>query len=170
MQSREALLEHTDLTQEEVQQRVLDALGEVGLSERRHFTAFAHEVSRGQAQRGMLASTLLSAPSMLIADEQLSGLDVTVGRAVLDLIDDMRINRGMGMLLVTHDRGVVASVADRVAVVYAGSIVEDGPVVDVYHRPLHPYTSGLLGSLPSLTRGRLRPIEGETPDLFEVVP
>ncbi len=96
MQSGEALLEHTDLTQEEVQQRVLDALGEVGLSERRHFTAFAHEVSRGQAQRGMLASTLLSAPSMLIADEQLSGLDVTVGRAVLDLIDDMRINRGMG--------------------------------------------------------------------------
>ena len=107
---------------------------------------------------------------MLIADEPLSGLDVTVGRAVLDLIDDMRINRGMGMLLVTHDRGVVASVADRVAVVYAGSIVEDGPVVDVYHRPLQPYTSGLLGSLPSLTRGRLRPIEGETPDLFEVVP
>ncbi len=85
-----------------------------------------------------------------------------MGRAVLDLIDDMCINRGMGMLLVTHDMGVVASVADRVAVVYAGSIVEDGPVVDVYHRPLHPYTSGLLGSLPSLTRDRLRPIEGET--------
>ncbi len=93
-----------------------------------------------------------------------------MGGAVLDLIGDMRIRRGMGMLLVTHDMGVVASVADRAAVVYAGSIVEDGPVVDVYHRPLHPRTSGLLGSLPSLTRGRLRPIEGETPDLFEVVP
>ncbi|MCH7584794.1 MAG: ABC transporter ATP-binding protein [Acidobacteria bacterium] len=169
-QSGEALLEHTDLTQEEVQQRVLDALGEVGLSKRHYFTAFAHEVSRGQAQRGMLASALLSAPRMLIADEPLSGLDVTVGGAVLDLINDMRAKRGMGMLLVTHDMGVVAAVADRVAVVYAGSIVENGPVVDVYHTPLHPYTSGLLGSLPSLTGDRLRPIEGETPDLFEVEP
>ena len=166
----ETLMEHTELSQEEVRDRVLGALGEVGLSKRRHFSAFAHEVSRGQAQRAMLASVLLSAPRMLIADEPLSGLDVTVGGAVLDLIGDMRTKRGMGMLFVTHDLGVVASVADRVAVVYAGSIVEDGPVVDVYSRPLHPYTSGLLGSVPGLTRGRLRPIEGETPDLFEVEP
>ncbi len=169
-QTGEALDAHTDMSSEEIQQRVLDALGEVGLSKRRHFTAFSHEVSRGQAQRGMLASALLSAPRMLVADEPLSGLDVTVGRAVLDLIDDMRSKRGMGMLLVTHDLGVVASVADRVAVVYAGSIVEDGPVEDVYRRPRHPYTSGLLGSIPGLVWGRLRPIEGETPDLFEVTP
>jgi oligopeptide/dipeptide ABC transporter ATP-binding protein len=169
-QSGEALMEHTDLTEEEIRQRVLDALGEVGLPKSRLFSAFAHEVSRGQAQRAMLASALLSAPRMLVADEPLSGLDVTVARAVLDLIDDMRTKRGMGMLLVTHDMGVVASVADRVAVTYAGSIVEDGPVVDIYHRPLHPYTSGLLGSVPGLASGRLRPIEGETPDLFEVVP
>jgi oligopeptide/dipeptide ABC transporter ATP-binding protein len=163
-------MEHTDLTPEEIQQRVFDALGEVGLSKRRHFSAFSHEVSRGQAQRAMLASALLSAPRMLIADEPLSGLDVTTARAVLSLIDDMRAKRGMGMLLVTHDMGVVASVADRVAVTYAGSIVEDGPVVDIYRRPRHPYTSGLLGSVPGLTMGRLRPIEGETPDLFEVEP
>jgi oligopeptide/dipeptide ABC transporter ATP-binding protein len=169
-QSGEGLMEHTDLTEEEIQQRVFDALGEVGLSKRRHFSAFAHEVSRGQAQRAMLASALLSAPRMLIADEPLSGLDVTTGRAVLSLIDDMRAKRGMGMLLVTHDMGVVASVADRVAVTYAGSIVEDGPVVDIYRRPRHPYTSGLLGSVPGITMGRLRPIEGETPDLFEVEP
>lgn len=169
-QSGEALMEHTELDREEVQIRVLDALGDVGLSERRHFSAFAHEMSRGQAQRGMLASALLSAPRLLIADEPLSGLDVTVARAVLDLIDDMRAKRGMGMLFVTHDMGVVASVADRVGVFYAGSIVEDGPVVDVFRRPLHPYTSGLLGSVPGLTQGRLRAIEGETPDLFEVEP
>jgi len=169
-QSGEALLEHTGLSQEEVHERVLDALGEVGLSKKRHFAAFVHEVSREQAQRGMLASALLSGPRMLIADEPLSGLDVTVARAVLDLIDDMRRKRGMGMLLVTHDLGVVASVADRVVVMYAGSIVENGPVVDVYHHPRHPYTSGLLGSVPSLTGSRLRPIEGETPDLFEVEP
>lgn len=166
----EVMMEHTELSQQEIQERVLDALGEVGLSKRHFFAAFAHEVSRGQAQRGMLAAALLSAPRMLIADEPLSGLDVTVGRSVLDLIDDMRAKRGMGMLLVTHDLGVVASVADRVAVVYAGSIIEDGPVAEVYHRPRHPYTSGLLGSVPSLARKRLRPIEGETPDLFEVVP
>jgi oligopeptide/dipeptide ABC transporter ATP-binding protein len=169
-QSGEGLMEHTELSHEEVQQRVLDALGEVGLSKKRHFTAYSHEVSRGQAQRAMLASTLLSAPRMLVADEPLSGLDVTVARAVLDLIDDMRSKRGMGMLLVTHDLGVVASVADRVAVMYAGSVVEDGPTVDVYRRPRHPYTSGLLGSVPGLVQGRLRPIPGETPDLFEVEP
>jgi len=87
----------------------------------------------------------------------------------LDLIDDMRLKRGMGLLLVTHDLGVVASVADRVAVVYAGAIIEDGATVDIYRSPKHPYTSGLLGSIPALTRGRLRPIEGETPELFDVV-
>lgn len=169
-QAGEGLAEHTEMTRLEIQQRVLDALGEVGLSKRRHFMAYAHEVSRGQAQRQMLAATLLSAPRFLIADEPLSGLDVTVARAVLGLIDDMRAKRGMGMLLVTHDLGVVASVADRVAVVYAGSIVEDGPVVDIYKRPRHPYTSGLLGSIPALNRDRLRPIDGETPELFEVTP
>lgn len=169
-QAGESLAEFTELTREEVQERVLDALGEVGLSKRRHFAAYAHEVSRGQAQRQMLAATLLSAPRFLIADEPLSGLDVTVARAVLDLIEDMRRIRGMGMLLVTHDLGVVASVADRVAVVYAGSIVEDGPTVDLYRRPRHPYTSGLLGSIPAFSGRRLRPIEGEAPDLFEVEP
>jgi oligopeptide/dipeptide ABC transporter ATP-binding protein len=167
-QAGESLEEFTELTRIEIQERVLDALGEVGLSKRRHFAAYAHEVSRGQAQRQMLAATLLSAPRFLIADEPLSGLDVTVARAVLDLIDDMRTKRGMGMLLVTHDLGVVASVADRVAVVYAGSIVEDGPTVDLYRRPRHPYTSGLLGSIPAFGGRRLRPIEGEAPELFEV--
>lgn len=169
-QSGEALDEHTDMTAEEIQDRVLDALGEVGLSKKRHFASFAHEVSRGQAQRAMLAAALLSGPRVLIADEPLSGLDVTVARAVLSLIDDMRKKRGMGMLLVTHDLAVVASVADRVAVVYAGSIVEVGSVVDIYKHPLHPYTEGLLGSIPALNPGRLRPIEGEAPDLFEVTP
>lgn len=169
-QAGEGLQEYTDLTLEEIQERVLDSLGEVGLSKRRHFAAYAHEVSRGQAQRQMLAATLLSAPRLLIADEPLSGLDVTVARAVLDLIDDMRIKRDMGLLLVTHDLGVVASVADRVAVVYAGSIVEDGPTVDIYRSPKHPYTSGLLGSIPAFGSRRLRPIEGEAPELFDVVP
>lgn len=166
-QSGEVLMEHTDLTDEEIARRVGDALGEVGLHKGRHFSAFAHEVSRGQAQRAMLAATLLSAPRLLIADEPLSGLDVTVARAVLDLIDALRTRRGMGLVLVTHDLAVVAAVADRVAVIYGGAIVEQGPVVDLYGRPRHPYTEGLLGSIPALGR-RLVPIEGESPDLWDL--
>ena len=170
VQSGEVLEEHTELTDGEIQDRVLDALGEVGLSKKRHFMAFSHEVSRGQAQRTMLAASLLAAPRLLIADEPLSGLDVSVARAVLDLIDDLRTKRGMGMLLVTHDLAIVAAVADRVAVVYAGMIVEQAPVEALYREPHHPYTSGLLGSLPALVKERLRPIRGEAPDIFDVVP
>jgi len=170
LQSGEALEEHTALTEVEIQDRVFAALGEVGLSKRRHFMAFSHEVSRGQAQRMMLAAALLAAPRFLIADEPLSGLDVTVARAVLDLIDDLRAKRGMGMLLVTHDLAIVAAVADRVAVVYAGMIVEQAPVGVIYRQPRHPYTSGLLGSVPTLVQGRLRPIRGEAPDIFDLVP
>jgi oligopeptide/dipeptide ABC transporter ATP-binding protein len=167
-QSGEVLDEHFDLTLEEIRDRVVDAFGEVALPRRRMLSAFAHEVSRGQAQRAMLAAVLLSAPRMLIADEPLAGLDATVARAVLDLIDELRRRRGMGLLLVTHDLAVAAAVADRVAVVYAGLVVEEGPVADVFHSPEHPYTSGLLGSLPGLGPGRLRPIPGEAPDLFDV--
>jgi oligopeptide/dipeptide ABC transporter ATP-binding protein len=130
--------------------------------------ALAEEVSRGQAQRAMLAAALLSAPRLLIADEPLSGLDVTVAQQVLALIDDLRRKRGMGLLLVTHDMAVAAGVADRVAVVYGGAIVEEGPVDEIFFRPKHPYTAGLLGSVPGLGLGRLRPIEGEAPDLFEL--
>ena len=167
-QAGEALAEHLDLTTDEIHRRVLDALGEVHLPRKRHFLAWPFEMSRGQAQRAMLASALVSAPRLLIADEPLSGLDVTVAQAILQLIEDMRSKRGMGMLLVTHDLGVVASVADRVAVVYGGMIVEQAAAVDLYRNPRHPYTSGLLGAVPGLGDKRLRPIPGETPDLFEV--
>ena len=169
-QSGEVLEAHESLSREEVRRRVLDALGRVRLPRRLKYLSYAHEVSRGQAQRAMLASALLSAPQMLIADEPLSGLDVTVARAVLSLIDDMRRERGMGMLLVTHDLGVVASVADRVAVVYGGMVVEEAPVGALYRAPKHPYTDGLLGSVPGLARGRLRPIPGEVPVLWELPP
>jgi oligopeptide/dipeptide ABC transporter ATP-binding protein len=167
-QSAEVIERHEGLPWEEIQKRVTDALGEVQLPKRRTFLAWPHEMSQGQAQRAMLAAALLSAPQMLIADEPLSGLDVTVARAVLDLIDDMRRKRGMGMLLVTHDLAVVAAVADRVAVVYGGMIVEEAPAVDLYRTPRHPYTSGLLGAVPGLGRGRLRPIPGDTPDIWEL--
>lgn len=167
-QAAEGLAAHLDLTTEEIHRRVLDALGEVRLPRKRHFLAWPFEMSRGQAQRAMLASALLSAPRLLIADEPLSGLDVTVAQAILHLIEDMRRKRGMGMLLVTHDLAVVAAVADRVAVVYGGMVVEQAKAVDLYRNPRHPYTSGLLGAVPGLGGPRLRPIPGETPDLFEI--
>ena len=162
-QSGEVLEEHYQLTRAEIQERVLDALGEVKLPKRRGFQAYAHQMSRGQAQRAMLASALLSAPRLLIADEPVTGLDATVARAVLTLIDDMRKQRGMAMIMVTHDLGAVAGSADRVAVVYGGAIVEEGPVEQVFKAPLHPYTEGLLGSIPWVGVSRLRPIEGSAP-------
>lgn len=165
-QSGEVLEEHYGLTQQEVQQRVLDALGEVKLPKQRKFLSFPHQISRGEAQRAMLASVLLSSPRILIADEPVTGLDVTVARAVLALVDDMRRERDMAMVLVTHDLGVVAGYADRVAVVYGGKIVEEGPVGEVFKSPKHPYTEGLLGSIPWPGATRLTAIPGDAPDII----
>jgi oligopeptide/dipeptide ABC transporter ATP-binding protein len=169
-QSGEVLDAHEDLPRDEIRRRVTAALGEVGLANRHRFGLFAHQLSRGQAQRAMLAATLLSAPQILVADEPLSGLDPTVARAVLDLLDDMRRRRSMALLLVTHDLGVVAAVADRVAVVYGGMIVEEGPARRIYQTPQHPYTRGLLNSIPGRQAGRLRPIPGEPPVLWDLPP
>jgi oligopeptide/dipeptide ABC transporter ATP-binding protein len=169
-QAGDVLREHEELEDEEISRRVLDALGEVQLPKQRKFWSFSHEVSRGQAQRAMLAAALLSGPKILLADEPLSGLDVTVARAVLSLIEDLCRDRAMAMVIVTHDLAVVASVADRVAVVYGGRIVEEAPVGALYRSPKHPYTSGLLGSVPGLSRGRLRPIEGDAPELWDLPP
>ncbi len=168
-QAGEVLDEYTDLTTEEINERVMDALGEVRLPKsRRMFGAFSTELSRGMGQRAMLAAALVKAPKLLIADEPLSGLDVSVSAAILDLVKDLKERQGMAMVLVTHDLAVVARIADRVAVVYGGRIVEEGPVGDVFAHPQHPYTSGLIGSVPSFTSGRLRPIPGEAVPLTAV--
>lgn len=167
-QSGEVLEEHQDLSDEVIRRRVLDALGEVRLPKQAKYLSFSYEMSRGEAQRAMLAAALLSVPKLLIADEPLSGLDVTVARALLSLIGDMCSVRGMGLLFVTHDLGVVASIADRVGVVYGGMIVEEATAAELYHTPRHPYTEGLLGSVPGLSSGRLRPIPGEPPDLRDL--
>ncbi len=166
-QSGEVLEAHTELTEDEVRQRVLDALGEVRLTKRRKFFSFSYQMSRGEAQRAMLAAALLSDPKLLLADEPLSGLDATVASAVASLIDDLRAKRGMAMILVTHDLARVAAMADRVGVVYAGKIVELGPVEDIFHVPKHPYTEGLLNSMPGF-RERLKPIEGDAPELDDL--
>ena len=168
-QAGEVLDEHTDLSEEEIRERVMDALGEVHLPRsKRLFGAFSSELSRGMGQRAMLAAALVKTPRMLVADEPLSGLDVSVAAAILDLLKDLKERRNMAMIIVTHDLAVVARIADRVAVVYAGRVIEEGAVGSVFKRPMHPYTSGLLGSLPALTTGRLRPIPGEQPPLAAV--
>jgi oligopeptide/dipeptide ABC transporter ATP-binding protein len=168
-QSGEALDYHTTLTHDEITERVLDALGEVRLPRsRRMFGAFRHELSRGMAQRAMLAAALTKAPKLLVADEPLNGLDPSVGAAIMDLIRDMQQRRSMAMVLVTHDLAAVASIADRVAVLYGGEIIEEATAADLYHRPEHPYTSGLLGSIPGARPGRLRPIPGEAPRLVDI--
>lgn len=165
-QSGEVLRTHEDLSEDEIKSRVLDLLGDVHLAKRRKFSSMPHEMSRGEAQRAMLAAALLSEPTLLIADEPLTGLDVTVARGVLDVIDRLRAERGMAMILVTHDLAVVAGVADRVGVVYGGEIIEMATTTDLYKNPKHPYTDGLLGSLPGFGK-RLRPIEGDAPELDE---
>jgi oligopeptide/dipeptide ABC transporter ATP-binding protein len=168
-QSGEAIGYHEDLTQEEIDQRVFDALGDVGLPKsNRMFGAFSSELSRGMAQRAMLAAALTKAPSLLIADEPLNGLDVSVAAAIMDLITDMRRRRGMAMIIVSHDLAAVARVADRIAVVYGGVIIEDAAAADLFHEPKHPYTSGLLGSIPGVSQGRLRSIRGEVPRLVDI--
>ncbi len=168
-QSGEVLDEHFELSDEAIRGRVLDLLGEVRLPKERKFLSFAEELSRGEAQRAMLAAALLSRPRLLLADEPLSGLDVSTAHALLRLIEDMCRARGLAMIMVTHDLAVVAGIADRVAVVYGGAIVEEGPVRAIYYEPRHPYTAGLLGSAPGLGR-RLAPITGDVPDLADLPP
>ncbi|MDJ0665162.1 MAG: ABC transporter ATP-binding protein [Acidimicrobiia bacterium] len=167
-QAGESLDEHTELTITEIQDRVLDALGEVQLPKQSKYLSFPNELSRGQAQRAMLAAALVKAPRLLVADEPLTGLDAGVAAAILKLIRDMQVKRKMAMIFITHDLAQVASLADRVAIMYGGRIVEVGPVDEVFHHPQHPYAEGLLGALPRPGVDRLRPIAGDVPKLTEV--
>ncbi len=130
---------------------------------------YPFELSGGMLQRAMIAMAIACEPAMLIADEPTTALDVTIQSDILDLLADLQQRKGMTIVLVTHDLGVVARVADRVAVMYAGQIVESGTVDDVFYRPAHPYTVGLKAALParSIDPGRdLEPIAGTPPDLF----
>ena len=169
-QAGESLDEHTELTITEIQERVLEALGEVQLPRQSKYLSFPNELSRGQAQRAMLAAALVKGPRLLVADEPLTGLDAGVAAAILKLIRDMQAKRQMAMIFITHDLAQVASLADRAAIMYGGRIVEIGPVGEVFHHPQHPYTEGLLGALPRPGVDRLTPISGDVPKLTEVPP
>ena len=137
----------------------------------RRIAAYPHQFSGGMRQRVMIAMALACNPKLLIADEPTTALDVTVQAQILELLDDLRAETGMGLLLITHDLGVVAETADRVAVMYAGRIVETGPTGAVLSSPAHPYTEGLLASVPRGQFGReerLRPITGAPPSLARI--
>jgi peptide/nickel transport system ATP-binding protein len=131
---------------------------------------YPHQLSGGLRQRAMIAMALASGPRLLIADEPTTALDVTVQKEILQLLQELRRELRLGLLFITHDLGVVAQVADRVAVMYAGRIVEEGSAAQVLATPKHPYTQGLLAASPRLERGKLTPIPGSVPQLTALPP
>jgi len=153
--------------------RAAETLDRVGLPVDRALRAYPHQLSGGMRQRAMIAVAVALRPEVLIADEPTTALDVTIQRQVIDLVDELRREDGMGVVWITHDLGVVAHVADRTAVMYAGRVVEEGTTADLFARPSHPYTAGLLRSLPA-HRGAERPplvqIGGLPPDLAHLPP
>jgi oligopeptide transport system ATP-binding protein len=134
--------------------------------------AFPHQFSGGMRQRVMIAMAIALDPAILIADEPTTALDVTVQAQIMELLKELQADTGMGLILITHDLGVVNEVADRVAVMYAGEIVESGTIDEVFARPAHPYTEGLMASVPAVeSKGtRLRPIDGNPPNLAHIPP
>jgi oligopeptide/dipeptide ABC transporter ATP-binding protein len=167
----EVLLVHTDLSRRQRRERSIELLTMVGLpNPSRRIDDYPHQFSGGMRQRAMIALALACSPALLIADEPTTALDVTTQKQILDLIFDLKADLGMGVILITHDLGVVAEVADRVMVMYAGECVETGPVGELFQNPRHPYTARLLASIPSADRPRsdeLPSIEGAPPILTE---
>ncbi len=157
---------HPGAGRREARTRAVDMLGRVGIPQpARRFDQYPHEFSGGMRQRVMIAMALVNDPDLLIADEPTTALDVTVQAQILELLDRLRQKRGMAVLLISHDLGVVAGRADRVAVMYAGRIVEEAPTARLFAAPAHPYTRGLFASVPTLAgpRARLLPIPGTVP-------
>jgi peptide/nickel transport system ATP-binding protein len=171
-QIAEILLLHKGLTGEKARARIVQLLTEVGIPDPAHrLGAYPHQLSGGQRQRVMIAMALANEPDLLIADEPTTALDVTVQAQILDLFAELQRDFGMALVMVTHDLGVAARIADDVLVMYAGKCVERGTTTELFTAPRHPYTWGLIRSMPRLDRGRsarLRPIAGQPPSLIDV--
>jgi oligopeptide/dipeptide ABC transporter ATP-binding protein len=165
-QVAEAILEHQKISKREARALALEMLRRVGIpAAESRIDDYPHQLSGGMKQRAMIAMSLACRPQLLIADEPTTALDVTIQAQILDLLKELQQEFGMSILLITHDLGVVAETCDRVAVMYAGKVVEYAPVVELFERPKHPYTHGLFRSLPTLTgaRGVLPVIPGAVP-------
>jgi peptide/nickel transport system ATP-binding protein len=170
----EVLRRHLDLPRREARRRSLDLLRLVRIpAPERRLDEYPHQLSGGMRQRVMIAMALACDPKVLVADEPTTALDVTIQAGILDLMRDIRARLGTAIILITHNLGVVADIADRVLVMYAGRKAEEAPVEELFARPQHPYTIGLLGAVPRPyegegTRARLREIPGRVPSLREL--
>ncbi len=161
-----AIRVHRAVSKKDAMDQAVDLLGQVGIPDpAQRVREYPHQMSGGMRQRAMIAMALACNPELLIADEPTTALDVTIQAQILDLLRQLQAERHMAILLITHDLGIVAETADEVAIMYAGKIVEQASVADLFENPRHPYTLGLFKSLPRLDepRGRLRTIEGRVP-------
>ena len=168
MQVAESMIKHLKLSKKEALQQAVQLLEQVGIpNAEKRVNDYPHQFSGGQRQRIVIAIALACNPDILIADEPTTALDVTIQAQILELLKDIQQKQGTSIIFITHDLGVVANVADRVAVMYAGKIVEYGLVDEIFYNPRHPYTWGLLCSMPSLEEeGSLYTIPGTPPDLL----
>ena len=171
-QIEEAVRAHeAGLAPRDVRERMLAALRQAAVPEPELRSAqYPHQLSGGLRQRAMIAMALATKSRLLIADEPTTALDVTVQKEILELLQKLRRELGLALLLITHDLGVVAQVADRVAVMYAGRVIEEGPAKELLGAASHPYTKGLLAASPRLERGKLMPIPGTVPQLTALPP
>jgi oligopeptide/dipeptide ABC transporter ATP-binding protein len=164
---------HDDMRRAARDERAVEMLSRVGIPDpAQRAKAYPHQLSGGMAQRVMIAMALAAGPELLIADEPTTALDVTIQAQILDLMAQLRYELGMAMVLITHDLGVVAEMAERVAVMYAGQIVEEASTAELFAHPLHPYTQGLMGSVPVIGRRQdeLSVIPGRVPNLIDLAP
>ncbi|WP_295900236.1 ABC transporter ATP-binding protein [uncultured Bdellovibrio sp.] len=173
-QIEEAILLHQkDLNKQQARERAIEMLRKVGIpAPEKRFHEYPHQLSGGMRQRVMIAMAISCNPELLIADEPTTALDVTIQAQILDLMRKLQKDFGAGMILITHDLGVVAEMCQEVAVMYAGRIVEFGTVEDIFYRPKHPYTKGLLDSIPHFETGHkleeLKTIKGMVPSLYNL--
>ncbi|MEI8239553.1 MAG: ABC transporter ATP-binding protein [Actinomycetota bacterium] len=172
-QLAEAVRTHNDLSRKGAKQRAVELLDLVGIPQAaKRVDNYPHEFSGGMRQRVMIAMAMANSPDLLIADEPTTALDVTVQAQVLETLHDIQERSGIAIILITHDLGVVAGMADRMLVMYAGTVVEDGTVDEIFYEPRMPYTAGLLGAIPreGSDNRRLNQIKGTTPSLLNLKP
>ena len=167
----ESMLIHTDISKTEAKEKAIDLLKLVGIpAPEQRFNEYPHQMSGGMRQRVMIAMALACDPQLLIADEPTTALDVTIQAQILEVLKELKERLKMGIILITHDLGVVSEICDRVIVMYTGKVVEQGLIREILDNPKHPYTEGLIAAIPNINdkKGKLSSIEGMVPQLNEM--